>query len=510
MDTRINKYNESDKMSRVSKNSDLYKQINDSELDNFNVHSNATVIGNQEREIDVEQIKKILDKRYNDRPQRRSIRVEPREEVSRLDKEDTKEYDLTKVLEKAKDEKVETYEEVRAKKLRNTQYDILNNLNIEEAEEKEEKKINPEENLMNLINTITINEAKKKEEEKDGDPLDILTDLKGDDDTQVYESMETSVTTITEIKEKEKEKENLNKENSKKETLDNSFYTSDLFKKKDFEDENDFVEDDKVGVGIKILIALVIIVFLVGLFLFNMKRFKKRKNLKISKVIYIVVALIFFFTYILFNLYSKVTSDKLIDVAFIKLNEFMEGFLSNNINFDLLKDDVMKDIIVINKNKEGEILYVTYDMDQAYYALEVVTQELETAISDLENGNKSVKSRNIVSGGKGIALRMPFFTGSSSVFLSNLGPSVYVPVNFVGSVLTNIKTKITDYGINNALVEIYVTIELKTDLISPVSEKTNKIEYNVLVASSVINGRVPEVYGGLIQNQSRNFSIPIE
>ena len=57
---------------------------------------------------------------------------------------------------------------------------------------------------------------RKKEEEKDVDPLDILTDLKGDDDTQVYESMETSVTTITEIKEKEKEKENLNKENSKK------------------------------------------------------------------------------------------------------------------------------------------------------------------------------------------------------------------------------------------------------------------------------------------------------
>ena len=241
-----------------------------------------------------------------------------------------------------------------------------------------------------------------------------------------------------------------------------------------------------------------------------MKRFKKRKNLKISKVIYIVVALIFFFTYILFNLYSKITSDKLIDVAFIKLNEFMESFLSNNINFDLLKDDVMKDIIVINKNKEGEILYVSYDMDQAYYALEVVTQELETAISDLENGNKSLKSRNIVSGGKGIALKMPFFTGSSSVFLSNLGPSVYVPVNFVGSVLTNIKTKITDYGINNALVEIYVTVELKTDLISPISEKTNKIDYDVLVASTVINGRVPEVYGGLIQSKSSNFSIPIE
>lgn len=275
METRIKKYNESSSMSRVAKNSDLYKQINDSELDNFNVHSNATIIGNQDREINLEQIKKILDKRYNNTPQRKSIRIEPQEEVTRLDYEDTKEYDLTKVLEKAKDEKVETYEENRAKKLRNTQFNILNNLNIddEKKEENEEKKYNPEENLMNLINTITINEAKKREEKKDDvDPLDILTDLKGADDTQVYESVKTSVTSITEIKEKE---DNNNKE-TKKEELDNSFYSTDMFKKKDFEDDDneDFLDNDKVSIGIKILIALVIIVFLVGLFLF-LKSFLK-------------------------------------------------------------------------------------------------------------------------------------------------------------------------------------------------------------------------------------------
>jgi len=153
METRIDKFNESKRMSRVAKNIDLYKEINDTELDNFNVRSNATVIGNQDKEIDVEQIKKILDKRYNSAPRRRSIRIEPQEEVSKISVDDTKEYDLTKVLEKAKDEKVETYEENRAKKLRNTQYDILNNLNLDASDEevKEEKKIDPEENLMNLI-----------------------------------------------------------------------------------------------------------------------------------------------------------------------------------------------------------------------------------------------------------------------------------------------------------------------------------------------------------------------
>jgi hypothetical protein len=267
METRIDKFNESKRMSRVAKNIDLYKEINDTELDNFNVRSNATVIGNQDKEIDVEQIKKILDKRYNSAPRRRSIRIEPQEEVSRISVDDTKEYDLTKVLEKAKDEKVETYEENRAKKLRNTQYDILNNLNLDASDEevKEEKKIDPEENLMNLINTITINEAKKQESKNDDvDPLDILTDLKGEDDTQVYDSV-TTVTKITEIKEKEKEKIDNNKDNN----IDNSFYTDNLFKKKDFEeDSNDFVDEDKLSIGIKILIALVIIVFVVGLILF--------------------------------------------------------------------------------------------------------------------------------------------------------------------------------------------------------------------------------------------------
>ena len=171
MDSRMNKYSDDNRMSRVSKNASLYKEINESELDNFSVKSNATVIGNQEPEIDIEKIKKILDKKYNEPPKRRSIRVEPREEESRLvDDVPTKEYDLNVILEKAKDEKPETYEEARVKRLRNTQYDILNNLNIDDKNEtrsnnevvdsSEKPEMNKaQEDLMELINTITINES---------------------------------------------------------------------------------------------------------------------------------------------------------------------------------------------------------------------------------------------------------------------------------------------------------------------------------------------------------------
>ena len=274
--SRLDKYSDDKKMSRVTRNEELYKEIKDSELDGYNIRSNATVIGNQEPEIDIEKIKKILDTKYNEAPKRKSIRVEPKhEENSIIDDVPTKEYDLNIILEKAKDEKPETYEEARAKKLRNTQYDILNNLNIGDNDEDysvenniEKSEINKaEEDLMELINTITINEAKVKEEaiknEKDEvDPLNILEDLKGSGDTAVYDKIEDIPTPKVEEDKKEESKAPEN-------ALDDSFYTKSLFKKKDFEDgSQDFLDDNKMGIGVKILIVLVIIIFAAGLFLF--------------------------------------------------------------------------------------------------------------------------------------------------------------------------------------------------------------------------------------------------
>lgn len=238
-----------------------------------------------------------------------------------------------------------------------------------------------------------------------------------------------------------------------------------------------------------------------------MTKFKKRKKYKISKVVILDIALIFFFTYILFSGYSKLVSKRLIDVAYVKLNEFMDYFLSNKINYDLFKGDNLKDIIVINKNSDGEILYVSYDMDKSYKVLDLVTKELEDNINDLENGNVS-NTQNISGGKNGILLKLPMFIGNNAI-ISNLGPKIYVPINFVGSILTNLKTKITDYGINNALVEIYVTVKLSTNIISPTSSKVEVIDYDVLIASVVVNGRVPSIYGGLIQSKSSGLSIPI-
>jgi len=235
--------------SRFRKNEELYREINKSELNSFDVKSNATILGENNNEIDVEKIKKILDTKYNETPKRKSIRLEDTSYVEE-EKEITKEYDINVILEKAKEEKKDNYEEERLKKLRDTQFDILKNLNLEKYENIEDDEDESEEdNLKTLINTIAYNES------HNNTALDILSDLKGSENTEVFDGLKEEIQNIEEKKPSITDTQMIN-----------SFYTSsNALKNKDFEDIDDFSKDvESNNIIIKIIISLIVIVFLVG------------------------------------------------------------------------------------------------------------------------------------------------------------------------------------------------------------------------------------------------------
>lgn len=280
MNTRMAKYEQDEEVkipSRVKKHAELYEEINNKEISNFTIKSNATVIGNQEQEIDIEKIKKILDTRYKDAPKRRSIRIEREDTEEDTEETPTKEYDLNLFLEKAKDEKTESYEEVRAKKLRDTQFDILKNLHIEDDNEEpatyEKKGPRPEDNdLLNLINTITINESKEKAkaEEAEETTEEANENLIAEAEVAITneERKETSSTESLEEIKNEIEKVEKTSKVMTKDILDNSFYTkTNVFKKKDLTSDDD-EDDEKLGIGLKILIGITAVGVLIGLFFF--------------------------------------------------------------------------------------------------------------------------------------------------------------------------------------------------------------------------------------------------
>lgn len=271
MSSRVDKYyddNVNTSYSRMQRNSNLYKEIGKTDLDNYEVRSNATVIGdNSKGSIDVEKIKSILDTHYKDAPRRKSIQIVETSTLTEIENpvHETKEYDINVIIDKAKENKEEDYNIQRAKKLHNTQYDILSNLDInlkdyvEDYEEPESKSTSNPAKLQELINTITLNEKDikaKKEiiESGEGDPLDIFEDLKGSDNTAVLDGLqEKTEELVSEI------------EKTRTTSFDKEFFTkTNAFKKDDFESFEEDVEG-KTSWLVKLIIFLLFVVLIGGI-----------------------------------------------------------------------------------------------------------------------------------------------------------------------------------------------------------------------------------------------------
>jgi hypothetical protein len=256
MSSRMEKYYETDLEvpKRTNRNAELYKEISKNEIDKFKLNSNVSVLENDSTNIDIEELKTILDKKYTNAPQRKSIFIDSKEdEILEETPETTKEYDINAILEKAREEKEEDYEQDRFKKISETQFDLLKDLVVETPKE-EVKPSKEEDELMTLINTISAKELAKN---IDGNPLDLLSDLKGSENTEVIAPMS--------------ENENL----TKTIVVDKSFYTNSVgLTKKDLEESELDGESEKKRPIIWLITIIAILAFLAGVVIIINKYFQ--------------------------------------------------------------------------------------------------------------------------------------------------------------------------------------------------------------------------------------------
>ena len=292
MQSRMDKYNSSDiaYKSRTQKNQDLYEDVKTSSLKDFDVNSNFSVIDADADSIDISKLGKILDEKYNEyTPKRRSIEVPAYEEEPIVSQPlvDTKEYDINAILQKAKQGKNVDYNKERLKKVREAQYEILNNLDlelkkVEDAKKNSERKAE-EDNLMNLINTITQLEIKNKEESKKKDndsSLSLFSDLIEESNTEDQEEKLPPMSDVTqtqkeirlvvidpekakEIEKENEEKNSENKEENREEKVEKTLSKLNI-DLSSYDDFSDISKQDTGTIIIKIIIFIIIIALVVG------------------------------------------------------------------------------------------------------------------------------------------------------------------------------------------------------------------------------------------------------
>lgn len=224
--------------SRTNRNKTLYNSIY-----SYGKYSNIEGIASIDNtnEIDITKIKEMLDNREKYQAERKYRRLTNNEEINKIPevkkryKEENRNYDIMDVLSKAKESKTPDDKE---RVLSKTSYDVLKKLNLKTNIDQEYEK----EELKDMIQTISNTSMLNKMNDIDL-ASDMFSDLKANND-------DTKVSDIKDIKEL------INETKKKEQTMDNSFFTSNIKLKK-----ADFVgyKDNKSSVFKTILITIIIL-----------------------------------------------------------------------------------------------------------------------------------------------------------------------------------------------------------------------------------------------------------
>lgn len=205
-------------------------------------------------------------------------------------------------------------------------------------------------------------------------------------------------------------------------------------------------------------------------------------------------------SFFLIEMYGKTLNKQLQNYVNIESERIIKNVVSSSIN-ELLEKNLSEDLFVIKKNSRDEIELLDYNTKEVNRILKEINKSIQLKLLDLEEGNienyiiaetfKGSKFRNIKSG---VICEIPLGTLKKNALLSNFGPNIPIKMSFLGSVTSNINTKITPYGFNSLVIEVSLQTEIKQTITMPISSKTKTTKITSPLTIKVIQGLIPEYY----------------
>ena len=235
---------------------------------------------------------------------------------------------------------------------------------------------------------------------------------------------------------------------------------------------------------------------------------------KINFVIFIVIILIIMIVLIL-NFISLKVNPVLLDYAQMEARKIASIIINDAVNQKITNDIDIEELFIITRDTNNEVKTIDFNPIIVNQILTETTILVQSNLRYLEQGkvdmlnlmNNALIDYNQDKLKQGIIYEIPSGVIFGNSFLANIGPKIPVKFSLVGDIVGYINTNVTDYGINNALIEVNIVLELSEQVILPfVSEKIT-IDTTIPVALKLIQGSVPNYYlNGL---NSPSFALPI-
>jgi len=242
--------------------------------------------------------------------------------------------------------------------------------------------------------------------------------------------------------------------------------------------------------------------------------FKKGQR---SKVIIIVAIVLFISIFMVLKLINKKVNPVLLDYAELESRKLASIIINNAIAKNVTENINIDELFLITRDSNGEIKTIDFNPITVNKILTQTTNSVQVNLKYIEQGKvelldiatDSLIDYDIDKLKQGIIYEIPSGVIFGNSFLANIGPKIPVKFNLVGDIVSYINTKVTNYGINNAVIEVNIVLELSEQVILPFVTDKIKIETSVPVALKLIQGTVPNYYFNGMNENSPTLSIPI-
>lgn len=220
----------------------------------------------------------------------------------------------------------------------------------------------------------------------------------------------------------------------------------------------------------------------------------------------LLLSLLFLFISIILSLYfinSKI-SPGLMEYAEIQAKKFVTLLINSAVTESIGEDLEADSLFLITKDSNGEIRSIDLDPVKVNRLLSNTTNSIQVNLQHIEKGeidkltlmDDTLKDYDPKELKKGVIGNIPTGVIFNNALLSNLGPKFPIRLKIMGDIITNIKTKVTNYGINNAVVEVSIQVDVTTQAILPFSSKVIKVSSDIPLTIKLMQGNVPSYYFG--------------
>ncbi len=244
-------------------------------------------------------------------------------------------------------------------------------------------------------------------------------------------------------------------------------------------------------------------------------KFKKisRLNLLIISLIFIVIFVVLTFKYI-----NVKASPIIMDYASLEAKKLSSIIINKAISKHITEKVSDDELFEITKDDSGEIKSIDFNTALVNKFLTETTNSVQINLRNIEKGDidalefsdsvlvdydkKKLEKGIIYEVSTGVLIGNPV--------LANIGPKIPVKISLVGDATSNISTEVKNYGINNALIQVYVNLKISEKVILPFYDKSIEVESKVPVALKIVTGTVPKYYANGLNQNTPSVVVPTE